>query len=211
MAIRWCHSPKSVPQAYVRFMSHRLSFEISYVFNKAPWDTGISPKELIDFLSATPPGRALELGCGTGTNAITIAQHGWEVAAIDISTIAIMRAKRKARKAGVNITFFQGDVTVLDRFTGTYDFVLDIGCYHVLSIEQRKEYAHSIGRLLKSGGTFLLYSWINASENDLAFAPTEDEIGIYFQPSMDLMQIDHGVDSNREHTSAWFTLRKHPQ
>jgi 2-polyprenyl-3-methyl-5-hydroxy-6-metoxy-1,4-benzoquinol methylase len=192
-------------------MNRRLSFEISYIFNKAPWDTGISPKELMDFLEAARPGRALDLGCGTGTNAITMAQHGWEVAAIDISTIAIMRAKRKARKAGVKISFLQGDVTILDRYKDAYDFVLDIGCFHVLSIEQRKEYADSIDRLLKPSGTFLLYSWINTTENDLAFAPTEDEIVSNFQPSMELIQIDRGVDSNREHTSAWFALRKHAQ
>ncbi len=60
-------------------MIERLGFEISYLFKNTRWDTGISPGELANFLDTHPPGRALDLGCGTGTNAIAIANHGWEM------------------------------------------------------------------------------------------------------------------------------------
>ena len=192
-------------------MIRRLSFEISYILNNTPWDTDISPKELVDFLKETQPGRALDLGCGTGTNAITMAQQGWEVGAVDVSKIAIIRAKRKARFAGVDVTFHRGDVTVLDRFEGQFDFVLDIGCYHALSIAQRTAYASNLDRLLKPDGTFLLYTWLNAVESDHSWSPTEDEIQNQFHQSMNFVQVEHGSDSSSENTSAWFTYRKRPQ
>lgn len=192
-------------------MIERLSFEFKYFLNKAPWDTGISPQELTGFLESTAPGHVLELGCGTGTNALTMAQLGWEVEAIDISHIAIKRARRKARVASLNINFQQGDVTDLDRFQGLFDFVLDIGCFHVLSSERRELYAHNLERLLKTGGTFMLYTWLNVTTNDLTWVPTKEEIQGLFGRSMEFIQIEQSVDSNVEHTSAWFSLRKIPQ
>ena len=45
----------------------RIFFELRYLLGDVPWDTGVSPPELLDFLDRHPPGRALDLGCGTGT------------------------------------------------------------------------------------------------------------------------------------------------
>src|SRR3989304_4662406 len=59
---------------------HRLHFELSYILGAAPWDRGVSPPELIAFLDSHPPGRALAIGCGTGTDAPTRAGGGGGVA-----------------------------------------------------------------------------------------------------------------------------------
>jgi methylase of polypeptide subunit release factors len=74
-------------------MMRKLFFNLAYL-QKPVWDTGISPPELLDFIANHNPGRALDLGCGTGTNSITLAKHGWEVTGVDFVKRAINLARR---------------------------------------------------------------------------------------------------------------------
>ena len=84
----------------------------------------------MELIKNNPPGRALDLGCGTGTNVITLAKHGWKATGIDFVPRAIKKAKTKAREENLQIDFRVGDVTHLDDFTEPFDLILDIGCYH---------------------------------------------------------------------------------
>jgi 2-polyprenyl-3-methyl-5-hydroxy-6-metoxy-1,4-benzoquinol methylase len=83
-------------QAGEPMMMQRWFFELRYLFRRTPWDTGITPPEVVAFLDRTPPGRALDLGGGTGTNAVEMARRGWEVTAIDFSSRAVLAARRRA-------------------------------------------------------------------------------------------------------------------
>ena len=74
----------------------RLLYNLWYYFHP-PWDTGISPPELMDFIKSHPPERALDMGCGTGTNVITLAQHGWQAMGVDFTRRAIKLGRRKVR------------------------------------------------------------------------------------------------------------------
>ena len=58
-----------------------------------------------------PPGRALELGCGTGTNTVWLAQHGFDCTGVDLSPRAIARARQRADEAGVQVNFLEADYT----------------------------------------------------------------------------------------------------
>ncbi len=69
---------------------------------KPPWDTGQSPPELLAFIQHHPPGRALDIGCGTGTNVITLAQSGWQVWGIDFAPRAIAKARQKVTRIGAD-------------------------------------------------------------------------------------------------------------
>ena len=80
-------------------------FEWRYFRGQTPWDTNITPPEVMEFLANTTPGAALDLGCGTGTNAITLTRYGWQVTAIDFSYKAIRTARRKAAKDTLTIDF----------------------------------------------------------------------------------------------------------
>jgi len=134
----------------------RLTFNLWYNW-KPPWDTGISPPELMDFISRHPPRRALDLGCGTGTNVIALANHGWQATGVDFAHRAIQKARGKARQANVNVDFRVDDVTRLKDLSGPFDLILDMGCYHSLQPEGRQAYLDNLDRLLAPDGTFLLY------------------------------------------------------
>ena len=91
-----------------------LFWNLMYLF-RPPWDTGRPQPALVEWLKRTRPrpGRALDLGCGTGTNVIYLARHGFQVTGVDIARLAIARARRKARRAGVQARFLVADVTDL--------------------------------------------------------------------------------------------------
>ena len=190
-----------------------LSFRRWWTFNRwywrrvpPPWDTGISPPELIAFINSHPPGRALDLGCGTGTNAITLAQHGWQVTGVDFAWRAIQIARRKAGAAGMRVDFRLADVTRLDWLRGPFDLIFDLGCFHGLSASGRSAYARHIQRLLSPTGAFLLYVMF---KND----PQASRVGIIpadlscFTPMLVLIHRADGLDAACGCPSAWLTYR----
>jgi SAM-dependent methyltransferase len=142
----------------------RLFFNLWY-YRKPPWDTGISPPELIEFIKLNSPGRALDLGCGTGTNVITLAENNWEVIGIDFAHRAIKTARRKIRGKGLNAEFHVGNVTNLDFIQGKFDLILDIGCFHSLTTDEKAKYTENLSDYLADGGSFLLYGWLKDSSH----------------------------------------------
>lgn len=134
-------------------------FQWMYWRNRTPWDTGVTPPEVMAFIAATQPGKALDLGCGTGTNAITLARHGWQVTGVDFVPKAIRKARTKAAAEGLAIDFHAADVTDLSRIAGPFDFGLDIGCLFGLDSAQREKYAAHLLRLLRPGAWYMLYAW----------------------------------------------------
>jgi SAM-dependent methyltransferase len=137
----------------------RIAFNFWYL-RRPPWDSGITPPELLDFLKDHPAGRAIDLGCGTGTNVITLARLGWQVTGVDFATRAIEQARQKVKKAGVNADLRVGDVTSLDGVVGPFSFALDLGCFHSLSDREKEAYLHQIDRILAPGGTWFIYAFL---------------------------------------------------
>jgi methyl halide transferase len=97
----------------------------------APWDSGQVSEELVRVLNLGlfPGVNVLEIGCGTGTNAIELARRGYAVTALDYVEAALKLAREKAAKAGAKIEFKAADVTK-DNLGGPYDLVFDRGVYH---------------------------------------------------------------------------------
>lgn len=185
-------------------MIRRLIFELRYLRAKTPWDTGISPPELLKFLAESSPGRALDLGCGTGTNAITMTQHGWRVVGVDLSFLAIRAARRNARQAGLEIDFRQEDVTRLASIEGPFDFALDIGCFHSLSAAGQYNFLENLTRALKPGGVFLIYTWLAGESDSSSIAVTEADIATLFEPCFEIRSCERGTEGQR--TSAWYQM-----
>ena len=110
-------------------------YQLSYRFASPRWDTGTPRPELVELVAGRRPGRALDLGCGTGTNAVYLARQGWEVVGVDFSPLAIETARKRGLASGSSTSFVTGDVTDLARagVRGPFDLVVDIGCYHTLT------------------------------------------------------------------------------
>jgi SAM-dependent methyltransferase len=184
----------------------RLRFAYRYWRGVTPWDTNVTPPELLAFLDQAAPGRALDLGCGTGTNVITLAQHGWEATGVDFVRRAIRQAKRKAAQAGVTVQLLQADVTDLSMLTGPYDLALDIGCMASVPAWGREAYSAGLARLVRPGGRFLLYSWLPRSRHGQIIGLSPDEVSAYLAPGFTVDRVEFGQDQGAG--SAWYRLTR---
>jgi ubiquinone/menaquinone biosynthesis C-methylase UbiE len=185
-------------------MLQRLNFNLWY-FVRPPWDSGISPPELFEFISTHPPGKVIDLGCGTGTNVITLAQHGWEVIGIDFAPRAIQIAKKKSKKAGINAIFNTGDVTNLTNITGPFDFALDLGCFH--GVGDHPAYLYQLNRILTKGGFWLMYGIFHSSSYSNRPGLTSEDIDLIKSSGFELRSRKDGFDK-LDRPSAWFLFRK---
>jgi cyclopropane fatty-acyl-phospholipid synthase-like methyltransferase len=185
-------------------MLRYLNFNLWY-YLKPPWDSGISPPELLDFIANHPAGSAIDLGCGTGTNVITLAQHGWQVTGVDFAPRAIQLAKRKAQKTNLKINVRVDDVTRLNQITGPFDLALDIGCFH--SIGDRPVYLTTLHRILQNSGSWLMYGFFKSELQKSGPGLSEPDLDLI--QSMGFQQISrHDGFDKRERPSAWFLFKK---
>lgn len=185
-------------------MLHRLRFAWMY-FRRPPWDSGITPPELYEFIATHPPGRAIDLGCGTGTNVITLAQNGWQATGVDFISKAIRTAKQKAQSAGVKVTLLVGNVTNLKDIQGPFDLVLDIGCFH--GVEDRAGYLNKLDRLLVPGGHWLLYGFFRHASQLTGPGLAKPDLDLISSMGLSLISRKDGFD-RKEQTSAWFLFQK---
>ena len=193
-----------------RWLSIKRWWRFNYRYwqrTRPPWDTGVSPPELYAFINSHPAGRALDLGCGTGTNAITLARHGWQVTGVDFAWRAIQLARQKARAAGVAVDFRLGDVTRLGWLAGPFDLIFDLGCFHGLPAGGQLAYARHVQRLLAPDGTFLLYVMFRAEVQTNQVGIIESDLGC-FAPALRLIHRADGTDATRGCPAAWLTYQR---
>jgi methyl halide transferase len=120
-----------------------------------PWDTGTPDPMLIEMIEsrAIEPGRTLEVGCGTGTNAIYLAHHGFDVLGVDVSRLAVEDARAKAlgRCRFETIDFLNEAAP-----GGPFQFVFDRGCFHTFDEDhERTRFAQNVATVLVNGGIWL--------------------------------------------------------
>ena len=196
-------------------MLRKLFFDFQYRFSQPRWDTGITPPEVVAFVSDNPTrGRALDLGCGTGTNSLYLARHGFQVVGVDFSPKAIATARAKAKSAKLAIDFHVADVTHLEFLNPAFDFILDIGCMHSIDESGRARYAEHIARLTRSGSTFMLYAFSPRPANEPGHTIQFRNVGItpeqvekLFAASFTLEHVQHGGDRD-ERKSAWYWFKR---
>jgi len=185
------------------------SFDLRYLLGRSPWDTEVTPPEVVELVEGEGllAGQALDLGCGTGTNCIYLARHGWEVVGVDFSILAILRARRKARRAGVDCQFYRGDVTDLAFLVDPFDLALDIGCLHSLPPEGWGRYAAEVARLVRPGGLYLLYAFTPRQDRPIPRGVAPEEVRSLFAPAFAMEREEGGEDPSGPR-SAWYWLRR---
>lgn len=119
---------------------------------RAPWDIGEPQPEFIDLEeSGAIRGSVLDAGCGTGEHALYLAAKGYVATGIDISAVAIEKARNKAESRGLSVDFTVGDAFELAEFDGRFDTVVDCGLFDVCPSERQRNYAEALRRSCKTG------------------------------------------------------------
>lgn len=166
-------------------------YRLLYLLGLTPWDRDEVPGHLTalaDELSMTP-GRALDIGCGTGRDAVYLAGRGWTVTGVDGVPRAIQRGRERARKAGTDVNLVVGDVTALPSLGvgDGYQLILDRGCFHGLTDEERGRCAEGITALAAPDARML----INAFQpRDRGMGPQgirPEDLEAYFQAAWELV------------------------
>ncbi|MEX2202986.1 MAG: class I SAM-dependent methyltransferase [Actinomycetota bacterium] len=184
-------------------------YERAYRRGKTPWDTGIPPPELVEVTegpNALEPGRALDLGCGTGTNVIYLVQHRWTAVGVDFSSHAIESARRKADWVS-GAMFVEGDVTRLSELgvEGPFDLLLDIGCFHSVVPSRRDAYVREAARVARPGSRMMIFAFGPRMKLPGTRRTREPEIRRRFAWAFELERVQPG---SHPPGAAWFSLRR---
>lgn len=188
-------------------MYNKFLFWWRYLRRQTPWDTGIVPPEIVALVGKLPLGRVLDLGCGTGTTSIYLAQRGWQVTGIDFVAAAIQMAQRKAAAARVTVQFYAADATRLDFLNGPFDLLIDVGCLHSLSPIQQQAYAEHAARLARSGAPFALYAFAPRLLAGRRAGLSRQELVERFA-AFELESMVTGQDKGSGPESSWYLLRR---
>ncbi|MGD1256871.1 class I SAM-dependent methyltransferase [Mycobacterium seoulense] len=143
---------------------YQVVYRFIYRVGLIIWSRATPPAELVELVegpAALPAGRALDVGCGTGTDAIYLAAHGWDVTGVDMVPKALALARRKATAAGVAPRWIEGDVTRSDDLGigDGYTLLLDFGCFHTLPEDRRAAYVTGLSEAAAPDATLLMYGF----------------------------------------------------
>jgi SAM-dependent methyltransferase len=164
-------------------MADPIEWNERYRRGYRPWDTGRPSAELRRVVDqhGVPPCRTLELGCGAGTDSVWLAEQGFEVTSVDVSPLAVKRAHKHARAAGVNVHFVVADVFELPDLGGPFAFFFDGGCYHAVRRDAPQQYAPAVARQLAPGARGLILAGHALKKPSVSEKQIRDELGSMFQ------------------------------
>ena len=194
-------------------MSKHNRWEERYKIENTPWDVGKPDFNLTSIVTKRPIGvcKALEIGCGTGDNAVWLAHRNFIVTGSDVSDIAIQKAIEKASNTDLKCAFVVADF-LKDEISGApFGFIFDRGCFHSFdSDKERKRFAENVASHLEKGGLWLS---IIGSADDLPrdHGPprrTARDIVVAVEPYFVILSLHSShFDSNRPRPpKAWVCL-----
>lgn len=188
------------------------SWNESYASGQLPWDTGQPEPLLIEFVTSggVAPAPTLEIGAGTGTNAIWLAEHGFDVLGVDVSSLAVERANAKMEGPALRCRFTALDFLAAPPLGGPFQFVFDRGCFHVFDEpDERQRFATQVAAALAPGGLWL--SLIGSTEGP----PREvgpprrsaSEVALAIEPVLEIIEL-RSAEFRGHGAKAWFCLSR---
>ena len=193
-------------------MTPHPSWNESYASGQLPWDTGQPEPLLVEFVTsgAVTPSPTLEIGAGTGTNAIWMAERGFDVLGIDVSPLAVERAHSKMEGRALRCRFAACDFLAAPPPDGPFQFVFDRGCFHVFDEPvERQRFAAQVAAALAPGGLWL--SLIGSTEG-----PSRDvgpprrsarEVALAIEPVLEIVEL-RSAEFRGHGAKAWFCLSR---
>ena len=209
------HDPTKLPNG-------EPNWDMMYRMGIPPWDTGRVAPELECVLKEgvlPQKGAALDIGCGSGANAIRLWEHGYDITAIDISPIALERAHSRAEQKNALNRFVLDDVFRIGPTLGTFDVVYDGGFYHIIRQHKLDKYLDLLWRITKPGSYFFCLAGRSEEEGGKPIEeggpPTVTEENIYDELGrlfdiVHLRQIMIDSHNNPDGFPAWSCLMYRP-
>lgn len=192
-------------------MPHRPWNE-SYASGQLPWDTGQPEPVLVDFVTsgAVMPSLTLEIGSGTGTNAIWMAERGFDVLGVDVSPLAVERARARLAGRALRCRFAALDFLAASLPAGPFQFVFDRGCFHVSDEpDERHQFAARVPAALTPGGLWL--SLIGSTEGSpREFGPPRRsavEVTLAIEPALEIVEL-RLAEFHGSNAKAWLCLSR---
>jgi SAM-dependent methyltransferase len=181
------------------------------------WETGDPSGELVRVLDegVVPPGRTLEVGCGTGADSVYLTHRGFEVTAVDSSPMAVERARARAKLAGVPVCFVLADVFEFVRTAEPFDFVYDAGFYHFIRRRELGRYLDLLWRTTRPGSFYL--ALVGSTGEEAEGGPpqvSEDEIRLELARLFEFVHLRHFQFESphcAEGYLGWSCLMRRPQ
>lgn len=188
------------------------SWNESYASGQLPWDTGQPEPLLVEFVASgsVAPGTVLEIGTGTGTNAIWMAERGFDVLGVDVSPLAIDKAGAKLEGRTLRCRFAALDFLAGPPRDGPFQFVFDRGCFHVFDEpHERRRFAEQVAFALAPNGLWL--SVIGSTEGPPREAgpPRRSARDVTFaiEPALEIVELRSAEFHNRN-AKAWFCVSR---
>ncbi len=148
-------------------------------------------------------GRVLDVGCGTGENAIFLAQNGFSVVGLDVAKKALQVAMAKAAQRKVKVDFRVGDALSLDFPENYFDIVIDSGLFHTFTDEDRPVFAAEIARVVRDDGLYFMLCFSEKEPTDWGGPRrmTRKEIEQTFSPSFKINYVRDVFFATRIHNN----------
>jgi len=193
-------------------------FEDRYQSGDTPWDHGMVDHNLIEAVSThnIAPCRALDIGCGTGENALWLSRQGFETVACDLSPTAIQRSKDKLVNGKAEVLFVIADFLQDAIPDAPFGFIFDRGCLHCMSEDSEREaYVAKVADLLEADGHWLSLVG-NADEGEREVGPpqlTAAELVSAVEPQFEVLSLvsGHFGSDQEKPPRAWICLMRKRQ